>query len=249
LVATITVFVAHPSLAHDIPGKLAYYQLLTPNSALQQADGIADIEYQLSGAFIVRYGGIWSANASFEIANVWGSPLSDNPVPASDIDVNETLNLENLAGAVLPAAAPIEVYQFRGHTLDGSLMNLFAAMTGPWMYLRGGSETPLGSTDYVRYDIRALARSGPFADFNGDGLVDAADYVIIRKSPEAAIEGGATYYDWKEQFGERLLNVDAMDAVIDAAVGSSFAAATVPEPTSIGLALIAGILLASRRRQ
>jgi hypothetical protein len=249
LVATITGIVAHPSLAHDVPEKLAYYYLLPRNSALRQSDGIAAVDYQLFGYVMVRYGGIWSTNASFEIASVWGSLPSDNPVLAMDIDVNETLSLENLNGAVLPAAAPTEVYQFRGHTLDGSPINLFAAMTGPWIYLRGGSEPPAGGANYITYSTRALGRSRPFADFNGDGIVDGADYVTSRKAPDADAQFATTYYDWATQFGERLLDLDAMDAIINAAAGTSVTTATVPEPTSVGLAPIAGVLLGTRRRR
>jgi hypothetical protein len=249
LIATVSGLVAYPSFAHDTAEKYAHYQLRPIDSALQQSDGAAVAEYQLFGDVVIRYGGVFSTNACFEIADVGGSLSFDNPEPAIDIDVDETLSLENLTGAVLQSAAPTEVYRFRGHTIDGASMNVFAAMNGAWVYLRGSSEPPPGSADFVTYNFHALGRSRPFADFNDDGVVDGADYVMIRKFPDSAVYPGATYDDWKEQFGERMLDVNAMDALISAAAGSSVAAASVPEPGTVGLAIIAGIVLASPRRR
>src|SRR4051812_10193105 len=151
LVATITGLAARPSLAHGTPEKTAYYKILPAFSALQQSDGISQVEYQVFGAAIVRYGGIWSTNATVDVADIWGSLPSNSSAPERDIDITETLSLEALTGAVLPTAGPTEVYKFRGHTSDGSSVNLFAAMAGSWLYLRGGSEPLSGSTNYMTY--------------------------------------------------------------------------------------------------
>jgi hypothetical protein len=68
----------------------------------------------------------------------------------------------------------------------------------------------------------------PNGDFNGDGIVDAADYVVWRKTPGTP----ADYDVWKTTFGE---NVG----------GGSNASTAVPEPAawllaSLGLAFVAG---------
>ena len=116
------------------------------------------------------------------------------------------------------------------------------------MYLRGGTEPPQGSADYFTYDIRALARSRPFADLNDDGSVNAADYVMLRKNASAASADVATHADWIQQFGETVPDLGAYDAMMSAALGS-LAVDAVPEPASIALVLTGGILLFGWRRR
>jgi hypothetical protein len=102
------------------------------------------------------------------------------------------------------------------------------------------------------YQLKALARKGPFADMNADGGVDAADYALLRKSGLAGgtdAAAGASFADWRQQFGETLPDLNAMDAVITAAAGSGLAGSSVPEPTCVWLAIAAGILTASRRHR
>jgi hypothetical protein len=70
-------------------------------------------------------------------------------------------------------------------------------------------------------------------DYNGDGTVDAADYVLWRKDPGAFGGDPAGYNTWRTNFG-----------------GGSGAGATlsaVPEPTSVGLLLIGLAALTARR--
>ncbi len=66
-------------------------------------------------------------------------------------------------------------------------------------------------------------------DFNGDGVVDAADYVVWRKTDQSQ----AGYNNWRANFGRT------------ASSGSGAAAAAVPEPTTglLLLALVAGLSL------
>lgn len=75
---------------------------------------------------------------------------------------------------------------------------------------------------------------GAWGDFNGDGLVDTADYVVWRKS-----NGSAADYDlWRAHYGESI-----------SGSGASLDSAAVPEPSS--LALLCGVafvlLVASER--
>ena len=186
-----------------------------------------------------------SASAKIVDAEIWGSIISDGPTPAYVIDVDQILNLEGLQGKALPVAAPFDVYQFKGQTSDGSSVNLFASTIGPWMYLRGSTQPPPGSADYFAYQLRALARKGPFADTNSDGVVDASDYAVLRKSNLATTSGLA---DLRQQFGETVPDLSAMDAAISAASGSGVSGSSVPEPACLGLAIFAGLLVAGSRR-
>jgi hypothetical protein len=80
----------------------------------------------------------------------------------------------------------------------------------------------------------------PPGDFNQDGTVDAADYVVWRKT-----DGTQTGYDtWRANFGTSLL------AGSGAAIPSAEPLSAVPEPSTLMIACIAaiGIGAAARRR-
>ncbi len=241
------------SLAQDPAEILDHYRLVPRLSTLHQTGGIAgfDWRYRLLGDYDFRRGVGSTVGAKFENAEIWGSLISDGPTPAYVIDVDQILNLEGLQGKALPVAAPFDVYQFQGKMSDGSSVNLFASVLGRWMYLRGATQPPPGSADYFEYQLRALARSGPFADMNSDGVVDASDYTLLRKSGVATgsdVTAGASLADWRQQFGETVPDLNAMDAAINAASGSGVAASSVPEPSCWGLAIFAGFLVAGMRR-
>jgi len=73
-------------------------------------------------------------------------------------------------------------------------------------------------------------------DYNGDGSVDAADYVMWRKDP-TAFGGDAGYTTWR-------MNFDAPDGA-----GSGIGASAVPEPAALLLAAIAMATCALNRRR
>ena len=235
--------------AQDPAQILDHYRLLPRHSTLQQTGGFAgfDFKYRLIGEYDLLHGAGWDAPAKFRNAEVWGSQISDHPVPAMVIDVDQILNLDGLTGQRLPVAAPFDVYQFKGNTSDGSSVNLLASVIGPWMYLRGGTQPPPGSADYFTYRLQALARSKPFADFNDDGKVDGADYVVHRNSGGAAgsdLTAGAGFAEWRQQFGESVPDLAAMDMMLSAAMGSGGA---VPEPGCVLYVVVGGIVLAGAR--
>jgi hypothetical protein len=254
-VVSVTVgLTAKCSVAQDPSEILDHYRLVPRLSMLHQTGGIAgiDLRYRLLGEYDFRHGTSWTAKAAFENAEIWGSIISDLPTPAYVIDVDEILNLEGLNGEALPVGAPFDVYQFRGLTSDGSSVELLAAVIGPWMYLRGATQPPPGSADYFTYHLRALARSGPFADFNGDGVVDAADYIVLRRTGGAGgdeVTAGAGFAEWRQLFGETVPDVTAMDAMMSAAVASLVTAAAVPEPACLSLAICGGFLIVCLRRR
>jgi hypothetical protein len=194
--------------------------------------------------------------ARFEHAEIWGTQISDLPTPAYVLDVDEILNLEGLKGEALPVAAPFDVYKFTGETSDKSSVTLFAAVLGNWMFVRGDTEPPPGSADFFTYHVNWLARSRPFADLNGDGTVDAADFVVLRHAESQGLGVGSKedgtvgvgYADWAQQFGETLPDFRLMDAALSSAMGSASSAA-IPEPASVCLALLGGMLVAPSRRR
>jgi hypothetical protein len=71
-------------------------------------------------------------------------------------------------------------------------------------------------------------------DFNGDGRVDVADYVLWRKNPNSHGGNPAGYVTWRTNFGN------------SGSAGASGNAA-VPEPSSIGILLLGMLLMPLRR--
>lgn len=232
--------------AQDPAQILDHYRLLPRHSTLEQTGGIAgfNFKYRLIGEYDLLHRAAWDSPAKFKNAEIWGSQISDQPVIAMVIDVDQILNLEGLTGQRLPVAAPFDVYQFKGNTSDGSSVSLLASVIGPWMYLRGGTQPPPGSADYFTYRLQALARSTPFADFNDDGVVDGADFVMHRNSagtPASGLATGAGIAEWRQQFGESVPDLGAMDMMLSAAMGSGGA---VPEPASWVFVLICSAISA-----
>jgi hypothetical protein len=231
---------------------LDHYRLLPRESTLHQTGGFAalDLTYRLLGDYGFAHGTGSVNSAQFVDSEIWGSLISNGPTPAYVIDVDQILNLDGLEGKRLPS--PFGVYQFQGETSDGSSMNLYASLVGPWMYLRGATQPPVGSADYFQYQLRALAHKGPFADVNGDGTVDASDYALLRKTAVAGgadATSGATAMDWREQFGETMPDLAAMDGAITAAAGNGLTASNVPEPACLALAILASVLVVGWRRR
>jgi hypothetical protein len=79
-------------------------------------------------------------------------------------------------------------------------------------------------------------------DYNGNGTVDAADYVAWRKGGTLSNEvdtpgtvNAADYTEWRARFGNT--------------AGSGLAAGAVPEPASAMLALLAGLAMAGSWRR
>jgi hypothetical protein len=94
-----------------------------------------------------------------------------------------------------------------------------------------------GNLGYLNaLQIEASAAPQLDGDYNSDGKVDAADYVMWRRDP-ASFGGPAGYTTWRENFG-----------ATGGAGGRAFA--VVPEPSSIALAVFTVItsIATSRRR-
>jgi hypothetical protein len=194
-----------------------------------------------------------------------GNPLSATAVAPLDLD--KVLNLSGLTGTLLPVASPFDVIKFEGKTADGSAVNVFASVLGKWLYLRGGT-TPPAATG-TSYQLKALARTRPFADLNDDAVVDGADLAMWMShfAPPASAAGdplvpgdangdgiadGADFLVWQQQLGETAPAIDSLEASLQTALAtipsSARAAAAVPEPAALALAYAALMLLAASRR-
>lgn len=240
--------------AQGSTAKVGHYTLLPRQSTLHQSGGFAgrEVNYLLTGKYDVVLGTGSPVAANFDNAEVWGAVISPYPTPAVAYDIDQILNLEGLHGQALPVAAPFDVYEFTGKIADGSSIHLFGSVIGPWMYLRGGTTPPPNTADYFTYQLKALARTRPFADANNDGTVDAADYVAMRNNAASLGAEQATLNDWFDQYGESIPDVTAYDTMLSAAVGTLATTAAVPEPGMLNamiMGMVLGRILMSRIRR
>jgi hypothetical protein len=94
-------------------------------------------------------------------------------------------------------------------------------------------QSPVNASAFVGFDIGFGGVVPLVGDYNNDGTVDAADYVVWRRND---INGQQGYDDWRKNFGRTAGN------------GSALGAGAVPEPASMALILIglAGVCRARR---
>jgi hypothetical protein len=243
------------------------YRFLPRYSVLHELGGIypREVDFRVYGTydFVIEPSplDVWPPifDASFDDVEAWGS----HPILAYVLPLNQVLNLEGLKGQQLPVAAPFDVFRFEGTTKDGSSVELFASIIGPWMRLRGGTTPPPGSADFFEYTINAIARETPFADFDANVVVDEADLTswtnffgrAISVAPsmgdanDDGVVDGADFLAWQRQLGETKPPVAELDAAMDAALASLSAnIAAVPEPSATALVAIGLVLAALKHR-
>jgi hypothetical protein len=179
------------------------------------------------------------------------NPLSAAPVPVPGWDLDETLNMTGLNGTFTD---PSDLH-FNGADGQGIPIQLEATLRGPLLHLTGMNFLPptcFTCTQYVGYKVDALAVARPYADFNLDGVIDAADYAIWRAnigtSADASFEKGdangdgvvdsADYVLWRHTVGPA--------TSLSNFAGSGLAVNTVPEPATFALALSGAMLLSLR---
>jgi len=119
----------------------------------------------------------------------------------------------------------------RGILQANGLSGLDGAIFGDYFSVTGTA----GADDYMLTSL--IGGVGLDGDYNNDGKVDAADYVLWRSDPGSY--GGAGGYDtWRANFGAT--------AGSGAGLGSS---AAVPEPAAALLMLVGSVLFLSQKRR
>jgi hypothetical protein len=109
----------------------------------------------------------------------------------------------------------------------------------PFTYDYVAFRNATGDYDYVidNFMVEVIGSNEPadlLGDYNDNGAVDAADYVMWRNNN---INGQQGYVDWRANFGRV------------AASGSSILASAVPEPAGVALLITGGLTIIMRRQQ
>ena len=255
----VTWLMASSAGAQDpAPPDLTSHWRFLRSSTLRETGGFAgvDVTYRVLGTYdfvkAIAPPPADGAYAKFTNVDAWAA----HPILAYVRPLDQVLNLSGLKGIQLPVAAPFDVFQFTGTTDDGSSVNILVSDLGRWMYLRGGTTPPAGSADFFSYELRAVARRRPFADFTADDLVDGQDLAQwagrfgassvgggLDQPGDADGDGvvdGADLLTWQQQAGETPPDMAMLDAAIDAAIAPALA--SVPEPGSAALLAAAGVI-------
>lgn len=246
-----------------------HYQFLPGRSVLNESGGIAGFNTNMPvrGTFDFSLGAgvtdVWPPRIEAHFSNVKAGGI--HPILATVYPLDRVLILSEMTGYQVPliSGLPIDVYQFQGKKFDGSSVNVYAALSGSWLYLRGGTKPPPGSADYFSYEIKALARLRPTADFDQNESVDAVDLAkwASRFGLSSAAGASSTMGDadgdldidgqdflaWQRQAGETPPSLDQLDAMLSVALAAS-APGGVPEPTAGLLLAIGAALMAAWRR-
>jgi autotransporter-associated beta strand protein len=128
-------------------------------------------------------------------------------------------------------------------TIRSLLFDGTAQATGIWGKIGSGAahETSLITGTGL---LNVTSAGGVPGDFNGNGIVDAADYVLWRKGGPLQNEvdtpgtvNGQDYLDWRARFG----NTSGSGS------GSSLAAGAVPEPATLVLLMLIAPVIAVRK--
>jgi hypothetical protein len=148
-----------------------------------------------------------------------------------------TFNFTNAGGL---AAGTYTLINYDG-VLGGSFANLDLGLTQP----AGFTFTLVDNVDNTSIDVLVAGAAGLPGDYNNNGTVDSADYVLWRKGgplqndPTPATVDASDYDFWRAHFGNTAPGS-----------GSSLGGgAAVPEPSTLALAVLAIMGLANSSRR
>ena len=151
----------------------------------------------------------WDSTISFARAFPWRSA-------ARWIDLRPGVNVATQSGRT------IDLFDWTGVTPTGTF-----TVSSPYTWNL--------SNLYTTGEVTLTAVPSLPGDFNHDGTVDAADYVVWRKT---GINGPTGYDTWRTNFGQ------------PGGSGSVASAnATVPEPTTLVMLIVAAVGIRLRRRR
>ena len=251
--------IANLSLAQP-PDRLTEYRFLSRHSTLDVEGGFAgfDIEANIFGTFGFVEGFRFEFPTLEPYAafiDVRAKAINPTDFGPYSFDLDQSLNLTGLKGKPLPVAAPFDVFKFRGEDGQGAPMDLTVIKLGRWLYMHGANDP--GCCDFFNYEIEAIARRTPYADFTEDDRVDAADAAAWISAYGTSAGGDANgdadsdgddFLNWQRQLGETMPSLETFAAL--AALGAESASlSSVPEPSALFLLIsmgLAGICL--RRR-
>lgn len=141
--------------------------------------------------------------------------------------------LRGLTGVVDELTGTVTLYGTRNATTNDGQLLKFVDTTGYNGTMSGEASLLVQVTDsyFKGVDFVPVAATTAPGDHNGDGVVDAADYVVWRKTNIGGLQG---YTDWVENFGATNGGGGGHDAVTG-----------VPEPGLMSLAAIAALIVLS----
>jgi autotransporter-associated beta strand protein len=158
----------------------------------------------------------------------FGPPIQYDRLSATG---TATVNGGTLNVTLLPGFTPAINDTFHVLTAAGGLTGVqFTPMLPPLMT---GQWQTTYTSNYL--ELKVVNAGGTPGDWNGDGSVNAADYVTWRNDPDN--HGGPGGYDtWRQNFGN------------PPGSGAGLGGSAVPEPASIALVLLGVAAVAGRRR-
>jgi len=176
-------------------------------------------------------------NARFDIAPLFGSGVVQ--MQQSTLLMGPTSTMANQIGPFMNSHMHLLSYELRNSPVaQPGVYAFFARLTSPGLQpsvpflLAFRNQLSVELFEEAVTDINQAAE--PSGDYNADGIVDAADYVVWRKT----LGGEEEYEMWRDNFG----------AVLDAPGSGGAAGHVAPEPRSIlALTSVLGFLSARCR--
>ena len=247
----ICTFAVQATVAQP-PDMLRNYRFLPRHSVLHVQGGFGgfDIDANVEGHFAfvngyrIEFPNIKSYAAFRHVDAVAINPTDFGPY---SFDLDATLNLSGLEGEQLPVAAPFDVFKFRGHEGQEAPMDLTVIRLGRWLYMRGSNDAPC--CDFFDYEIEAIARQIPYADFTRDDYIDRRDLIAwIRSfgrdghgdSDNDLDSDGGDFLNWQRGYGEEMPSME-MFASLAAISAQQAALSAVPEPGTVALLTVIAI--------
>ena len=182
-------------------------------------------------------GGVWLGRDISRSVN-WSLLKDGLPITGGSLSSGDAFNRAN-------------PFLFSAGSGGAAAVNNLAVSPGTTVELRFTTTSSNGG-DFVGVDLNlAVVATNPLGDYNNNGTVDAADYVLWRKGGPLANEvdapgtvNGADYTAWRARFGNS-------GSGAGAGSGDPRTAGAVPEPGGMFLAAVPifiGLIMLNRRR-